>query len=130
MLRTFGLIAGLALLLLPGTAQASLLVLKPPGAVSQHDWLGVWLHGHDVIWVTRNPDDTLSIVGAAYSAGDEGHVMQASLDFEVAWAEGRNTLAGGAGTCGARLVNMRHYLLVRDNGGCGGARFDGLYAHQ
>ncbi len=129
MLRTFGL-AALIVFAVPAASQASLLVLHPPAEVTQHDWLGVWLNGHNVVWVSRNPDDTLSVVGAAYSHAAEGQVIQGTLDFEAIPAGGRmTTLAASA--CGAELINLRGYMLVRDNGRCGdGVRFDGVYTHQ
>lgn len=131
MLRTFGL-AALFALAFPAASQATLLMLKPAAQVTQHEWLGVWLDGQNVVWVSRNPDDTLSVVGAAYSAGSEGHVTQGALDFEAAPVDGRITLtAATQAACGAELINLRTHLVVRDNGHCGtNVRFDGVYAHQ
>jgi hypothetical protein len=96
------------------------------------DWLGVWLDGKNVVWISANPDDTLSVVGAAYETSG-GRTIDARLDFEaIPRGSLQNVVLGGDSDCAAQLTNLRHSLVVEDNGRCkGGAiRFDGVYTHQ
>jgi hypothetical protein len=130
MFRVLGLLSATAVALAVGGAIGSLADAVPPAisVFTPHDWVGVWRNGQNVILISANPDETLSVVGAAYPVGGSGR--DGRLDFEAAPVGGAQSIVyGGDSDCAAILANMRATLVVRDNGNCA-VTFDGVYRHQ
>ena len=134
MFRVLGLASALAVVIGVSLATSPALIDPAPPPIdvlTPHDWVGVWRDGQNVILITANPDETLSVVGAAYPVVATGR--DGRLDFEAAPAGGAQSLVfGGDSDCAAVLSNRRDTLLVRDNGNCAGGAvtFDGVYRHQ
>lgn len=133
MLRAIGL-AGLLVLVLPAATRLALVTAPPAAELSTHAWLGVWRDGENVVWISLNPndqlDDQVTVVGAAYSNDPIGKVAHANIQFETSPMGNRISLVAESDPCTVDLVNLGAQLVVRDNGQCGGARFDGVYIHQ
>jgi hypothetical protein len=103
-------------------------------AVQTTNWLGTWKEvykgpgkivisrvgdtlqvGGDTRWIGQNTENFGGISGKLVISGRHGHVGAAS---------GKETYE-----CGADMVRIGDFLIVHDNGQCGGlnVRFDGLY---
>lgn len=110
------------------------LVAQPETAVQTADWLGTWKEVYrgpgrikvshvgdalqvagDTRWIGQNTENFGDISGQLAVSGRHGHVGPAS---------GKETTE-----CGADMVRIGDFLIVHDNGQCGGlnVRFDGLY---
>ncbi len=110
------------------------LLEQPDTAVQTGDWLGKWKEVYkgpgriaisrmgdtlqvngDTRWIGQNTENVGGIAGKLTVSGAHGHVGP----------------AGGQDTyeCSADMVRIGEFLIVHDNGGCGGlnVRFDGLY---
>ena len=129
MLRAIGL-AALLVLALPAATRLALVTAPDAATLSTDDWLGVWRDGLNVVWISLNPNDLVTVVGAAYSDDPVGKVSHANMQFETSPSGNRISLLAESDPCSADLLNFGGQLIVRDNGQCGGARFDGVYTHQ
>jgi hypothetical protein len=133
MLRAIGL-AVLLVLAFPAATRLALVTAPQASALSTDAWLGVWRDGQNVVWISLNPnelvDEQVTVVGAAYSNDPVGKVAHANMQFETSPMGNRITLVAESDPCAADLLNFGGQLIVRDNGQCGGARFDGVYTHQ
>ena len=110
------------------------LVVQTADAVQAADWIGTWKEVYkgpgrigiarvgDTLqvngktrWIGQNTENFGGIVGTLGIAGRHGHVDPAA--GEEAFG------------CSADMVRIGDFLIVHDNGGCGGlnVRFDGLY---
>jgi hypothetical protein len=117
-----------------GWVRRSDLVVQPETAVQTGDWLGKWkqvykgpgrigvsragdvLHANgETRWIGQNTENFGDLSGALKLAG-----RHARLDP----AAGEEAFG-----CGADMVRIGDFLIVHDNGQCGGlnVRFDGLY---
>jgi hypothetical protein len=134
MFRALRLIMATVVAVAAAGAATSLTRDPPPLPLSMHDWVGVWLDGRNVVWISGNPDETLSIVAAAYHPTADGQIADARLDFEAAPGGARlSRVGGGDANCAALITNTGGTtLVVEDNGRCAGGavRFDGVYRHQ
>jgi hypothetical protein len=110
------------------------LAVQPDTAVQTGDWLGKWKEVYkgpgrigisrvgdvlqvkgDTRWIGQNTQNFGDIAGKLTVSGRHGHVGTAG---------GKETDA-----CSADMVRIGDFLIVHDNGQCGGlnVRFDGLY---
>lgn len=129
-----------------GFLPLSALVERPAATPALDDWFGTWTRpAEGEIDITRSPDGKLKIMGSAtFGALDPrrvkvGAVNMGELDG-VAQPKG-NMVALGEGydgtkpfgddrsECRAKLRLFGRYLVVEDNGGCGGMNvsFTGVY---
>jgi hypothetical protein len=129
MLRAIGL-AAVLVLALPAATRLALVTAPDVATLSTDDWLGVWRDGQNVVWISLNPDDLVTVVGAAYSNDPVGKVGHASVQFETLPMGNRISLVAESDPCSADFLNFGGQLIVRDNGQCGGARLNGVYTHQ
>ncbi len=111
------------------------LVIAKPKEVFREDWPGKWV-GIDVkaeIGIKTDADGVLYVTGYAQYEGAHETVHTAVLDFE-AKPEGDKLISpeGEKVGCGAELIHLHSYVLVRDNGRCGvgSVLFDGLYERK
>jgi hypothetical protein len=133
MFRALRLLLAAAICLVTVGSTALFVAPQAEAALTTHDWLGVWLSGHNVVWIAGTPTDTLSVVGSAYGQLEGGSVIDARLDFEaVPGGKTLSMIVGGSGDCAAQMTNTGATLIVRDNGRCkgGNVRFNGVYVHQ
>ena len=129
MLRAIGL-AALLVLVLPAATRLALVTAPTAATPSTDEWLGVWRDGLNVVWISLNPNELVTVVGAAYSDDPVGKVGHANMQFETSPSGNRISLIAESAPCSAELLNFGGQLIVRDNGRRGGARFDGVYTHQ
>ncbi len=66
MFRALGL-AALLVLGLPAATKLALMTAPQPAVLTAQDWLGVWRDGQNVVWISQNPDDFVTVVAAAYN---------------------------------------------------------------
>lgn len=109
----------------------------PPREIKESDWLGVWTDGSNKIEITKSAEG-LEVSGFAQWFGailesGEQVVHDGDLGF-TAKPEG-NRLAlrvTDEYDCAAELIHLGRFLVVRDNGNCGGAnvRFNGVYQRK
>jgi len=125
-------LAALLVLFLPAATKLALVTAPHPPVLTAHDWVGVWRDGQNVVWISQNPDDLLTVVSAVYSPTPEhGQVNHATLQFETMLSGGnRIRYVADTAPCNADMLNIGRQLIVRDNGQCGPTRFDGIYTHQ
>jgi hypothetical protein len=127
-----GSAAVLTVLLVLGLPAATHLALNtaPPATILRiEDWLGVWRDGQNVVWISLNPDNQVTVVGAAYSTNPA--IPRSDLRFQTALYTDRISFMDESDPCAADFHNnARGELTVTDNGQCGGARFNGVYIHQ
>ena len=101
------------------------------------DWTGNWSDGQEKIKIEKDKAG-LHVSGEAVWFGavlDDGDqvVHTGGLDFIGQPEEGKLvSLAKEQYDCGAELINLGRYLIVRDNGSCGGmnVRFNGVYKRK
>lgn len=130
MFRALGL-AALLVLGLPAATKLALMTAPQPAVLTAQDWLGVWRDGQNVVWISQNPDDFVTVVAAAYNREPaEGQINHATLQFETMLSGNRVRYLADTAPCNADILNVGGQLIVRDNGQCGAARFDGVYTHQ
>jgi hypothetical protein len=110
------------------------LVTQTQAAVQTADWLGTWKQvykGPGRIGVSR-VGDTLQVDGDTRWIGQyTEHFGDIAGKLAIAGGHGHLGPAGGKETldCAADMVRIGEFLIVHDNGQCGGVnvRFDGLY---
>ncbi len=94
-------------------------------------WLGSWEFYNNSLLITRGAKaGTLHVEGEAFWHGvNPENVHTGELSGEAAPAAGVLSLGGGDDLCRATLRLVGAYLIVDDNGDCGGANvtFDGIY---
>ena len=103
-------------------------------------WAGEWRNGDDHIRLTPSPGGRLRVVGEAFWPAAPAHLPKGSpsgwphtgdLDGVAAVVAGRADYRDGDDSyvCKATLRLLGPYLLVDDNGDCGGmnVRFTGVY---
>jgi len=114
---------------LPAATRLALNTAPPPTVLRIEDWLGVWRDGLNVVWISLNPDNQVTVVGAAYS--NDPNVPRSGLQFQTALYTDRISFMAESDPCSADFHNnARGELTVTDNGQCGAARFNGVYIHQ
>jgi hypothetical protein len=128
-LRAIGL-AALLVLALPAATRLALVTAPGAAMLSTDDWLGVWRDGQNVVWISQNPDDLVTVVSAAYSEGTSTQAGHGTLQFEALLNGNRITYAADTAPCTANMLNYGGQLIVQDNGYCGPVRFNGVYTHQ
>jgi hypothetical protein len=107
------------------------------GTIKAADWVGTWSDGTNRIVIKRTTKG-LKVSGNAQWLGntlDNGEqvVHTGDLDFTANPEKDRlRLLVKDASDCAAELIHIGKYLVVRDNGNCGGAnvRFDGVYGRR
>ena len=129
MFRAIGL-AAILVLVLPAATRLALVTAPEAAALTPHDWLGVWRDGQNVVWISQNPDDLVTVVSAAYSTGGANQPGDGTLQFEAMLQGNRISYAADAAPCTADMLNFGGQLIVQDNGNCGPVRFNGVYTHQ
>jgi hypothetical protein len=130
MLRAIGL-AIVLVLAIPAATRMALVTAPAPQALTAHDWLGVWRDGQNVVWISQNPDDLVTVVSAAYATGaSPAGLSHGTLQFEAPLEGNRIRYTGDIVPCTADMLNYGGQLIVRDNGNCGPVRFSGVYTHQ
>jgi hypothetical protein len=113
---------------LPAATRLALNTAPPPTVLRIEDWLGVWRDGLNVVWISLNPDNQVTVVGAAYSA--DPTIPRSDERFQTALYTDRISFMDEYACTADFHNNARGELIVTDNGGCGGARFNGTYIHQ
>lgn len=129
MFRMIGL-AAVVILAMPSATRLALQTAPASATLTPHDWLGVWRDGQNVVWISQNPDDLVTVVSAAYSAGTTDKASHGTLQFETTLKGNRITYADDMAPCTADMLNYGGQLIVQDNGYCGPVRFNGVYTHQ
>lgn len=122
---------GYACVFVPGRDHAGwlrdsrLAIVPHPATVA---WNGRWRDGDDGLAIATAPDGQLHVSGHAIWHGGNGNDHLGDIDFTARPVESRLTAPAGD-TCRAELIKLGRYLIVRDNGNCGGVnvRFDGVY---
>ena len=124
-------LAALLVFALPAATRLALVTAPQPAVLTADDWLGVWRDGQNVVWISLNPDAFVTVVAAAYNPEPpEGQANHATLQFETMVSGNRVRYTADTAPCNADILNVGGQLIVRDNGECGPARFDGIYPHQ
>jgi hypothetical protein len=116
---------------LPSTALAP---VAPMASPKISDWLGTWYQAGGGVEIKRGDGGKLHIEGEmVIPAGRDTH----NGDFKADLAPQDDTIAfadeGGYGDgCQVRMQRIGPWLMVEDNGGCGGAgvTFGGLYRRK
>ena len=129
MFRAIGL-AAILVLVLPAATRLALVTAPEAAALTPHDWLGVWRDGQNVVWISQNPDDLVTVVSAAYSTGGANQPGHGTLQIEAMLQGNRISYAADAAPCTADMLNFGGQLIAQDNGNCGPVRFNGVYTHQ
>jgi hypothetical protein len=130
MFRALGL-AALLVIVLPAATKLALVTAPQPAVLTAHDWLGVWRDGQNVVWISQNPDELLTVVSAAYTTAPQpGQSNHGTIQFETMMTGNRIRYMADTAPCNADILNIGGQLIVRDNGQCGPAKFDGIYTHQ
>lgn len=130
MFRAIGL-AALLVLAFPAATRLALVTAPEAQALTAHDWLGVWRDGQNVVWISQNPDELVTVVSAAYSTtGSNEALNHGTLQFEAKLKGNRIRYADDIVPCAADMLNYGGQLIVQDNGNCGPVRFNGVYTHQ
>ena len=129
MFRAIGL-AAILVLVLPAATKLALITAPEAATLTPHDWLGVWRDGQNVVWISQNPDDLVTVVSAAYSESTTNQASHGTLQFEALLNGNRITYAADTAPCTANMLNYGGQLIVEDNGYCGPVRFNGVYTHQ
>ena len=109
----------------------------PETAPKDSDWVGEWSDGTSRITIEQSADG-LKVSGQALWCGatlDNGEqvIHDGSLEFVAKAEKDRLVLrAADEFECAAELINLGQFLVVRDNGNCGGAnvRFNSVYARK
>jgi len=129
MFRAIGL-AALVVLAMPAATRMALETGPEMAALTAHDWLGVWRDGQNVVWISQNPDELVTVVSAAYSVSPGNRANHGTLQFEAMLKGNRISYAADTAPCTADMLNYGGQLIVQDNGYCGPVSFNGVYTHQ
>jgi hypothetical protein len=130
MFRAIGL-AAILILAIPAATRLAVVTAPETVQLTPHDWLGVWRKGQDVVWISQNPDDLVTVVSAAYSPGTIGQRRNGTRQFEAMLDGNRIRYADDMSPCTADMLNVGgQQLIVEDNGHCGPVPFAGVYTHQ
>ena len=113
---------------------AALTPVAPLASPKIPDWLGTWYHPGGGVEITRGDGGKLHIEGEmVVPTARDTH----NGDFKADVTPQNDTIAfadeGGYGDgCQVRMQRIGPWLLVEDNGGCGGAAvtFSGLYRRK
>lgn len=118
---------------------AALAPVSPMPNPSTQDWLGTWYHPGGPVTISRGEGGKLHVVGEiAVPTARDFHTG----DFNAEVAPGKDTIAfaddGSIGfsdpsaDCRVRMQRVGPWLMVEDNGRCGGAAvsFTGLYRRK
>jgi hypothetical protein len=110
------------------------LVVQAPAPVQAADWTGTWKDGYkgpgkvrierqgsawhvdgETRWIGQNTENYGGMSGPLEVSGERARLSPAAGEEEFA--------------CGASMVRIGEFLIVHDNGQCGGinVRFDGVY---
>ncbi len=120
-----------------GWVKTDHLVFLPTENVDRQHWLGTWKYYNTdgVITITEN-GESLSVEGSTLWQGGMSPagfpvVHTGEIAGTIKPVNGRAHLSDGDREidCAADLVRIGRYLVVHDNGNCGGVnvRFDGVY---
>ena len=116
---------------LPSTALTPVAPMQSPKA---SDWIGSWHHPGGPVEIKNGDDGKLEVEGAMTLQTPSGDFQNGDFKAHVA---PQNTVAftdeGSYGDgCHMRMQRIGLWLLVEDNGGCGGAgvTFTGLYRRK
>jgi hypothetical protein len=109
----------------------------PPQGIKASDWLGVWSDGSNRIEITATGDElqvsgNAQWFGATLESGEQV-VHEGDLGFAAKPEGNRMALrVTDEYDCAAELIHLGRFLVVRDNGNCGGAnvRFNGVYQRR
>lgn len=120
-----------------GWVNEKTLAIAPAKEVQVTDWIGNWSDGQNKIEIKKDKMG-LHVFGEALWFGatlDDGNqvVHTGELDFRGLPNKDKLLyLAKEQYDCGAELINLGRYLVVRDNGSCGGVnvRFNGIYQRK
>jgi hypothetical protein len=113
---------------------AALTPVAPMPSSKTSDWIGTWYHPGGPIEIKNGDGGKLHIEGGMTLPTPSGDFQNGDFKAEVA---PQNTIAftdeGSYGDrCHVRMQRIGPWLLVEDNGGCGGAgvTFTGLYRRK
>src|SRR5690348_15547341 len=121
---------------------ASLTPVQPARAPETRDWIGRWIHAGGAITISKGRRGALRIRGEhVYPAAQNVHsgtikaeakpaqgVVQFAQDGSVSF----DAANAAAGSCLVRMQRIAEFLVVEDNGHCGGAlvTFTGFYRRK
>jgi hypothetical protein len=111
--------------------------IAPAKAIQTTDWIGNWSSGPNSITIKQEKTG-LHVLGGALWFGatlDNGSQVVHTGDLEFAEQPDKDKLVYRAKEkyeCGAELIHLGSYLVVRDNASCGGVnvRFNGIYQRK
>ena len=115
--------------------------VAPMASPRLSDWIGTWSHPGGEITIARGKDGALKIDGEHFYSGVQ-NVQTGGIDAEavkpdggiLAFADDGRVAFDKAeeGSCRVRMQRLREYLVVEDDGGCGGVMvtFTGLYRRK
>ena len=106
-----------------------------PGATAAADWAGHWESPDSNVDIVRAAGGALHVTGDATWGGHDpervrnGGVHTGELDFTARPVGDRLTSVADDDICHVRMHRAGPYLLVDDDGGCGGMNvtFSGIY---
>ena len=112
--------------------------VTPVASPKLADWIGRWTHPGGEITIARQSGGKLSAKGlAVIPAAQDTHtgVIEATARPSggvLAFADAGEPFESEDADCRVRMQRIGPYLLVEDNGGCGGSAvsFTGLYARK
>ena len=94
-------------------------------------WAGRWRYGDDGLDIRPAGGGAFRVTGHAVWHGGHGNDHTGDIDFTAQPVETR-LISPEGDTCRAELIKLGAYLVVRDNGNCGGAnvRLNGVYERR
>jgi hypothetical protein len=111
--------------------------IAPAKEIQISDWIGNWSDGQNKIEIKKDKAD-LHVSGEALWFGatlEDGSQVAHTGELDFIGQPNKDKLlylAKEQYDCGAELINLGSYLVVRDNGSCGGmnVRFNSVYQRK
>jgi hypothetical protein len=121
---------------LPSAALAPVAPMPNP---SMQDWLGTWYHPGGPVTITRGDGDKLHVVGGItvptardFHTGEFDATVTPGTDTIAFADDGTIAFSDPSAGCRVRMQRIGPWLMIEDNGGCGGAAvsFTGFYRRK
>ena len=121
---------------------ASLTPVQPARALETRDWIGRWIHAGGAITISKGRRGALRIRGEhVYPAAQNLHSgviaaqakpAQGLVQFAKDGSASFDAANAAAGSCLVRMQRIAEFLVVEDNGHCGGTlvTFTGFYRRK
>ena len=94
------------------------------------NWHGIWMNGHNVLWIVAGPTEAVAVAGAAYHQLGPNSYLDSEVNFRAVPMGDKLLLASA--DCQIELSYADHQIAAREMGHCAvdQVSFAGTYSRQ